>query len=124
VSFQTYQPFYTQTFLDCLDNHREQQERTLELVSRIVENPTVQSHFLDYKGGVDLRGKRRRHMSGNFVIIYIVCEECFKMHHRGKFNNCACCTGELTDWIIFLAFGKWDDIYTHNYIADYPNDLK
>lgn len=124
MPFQTYTPRYTQTFMDCLEKHREQQERALELVSRITKNPTVQSHFLDNQKGIDLRGKRRRHMSGNFVVVYIVCEECFNLHHRGKYNNCACCTGKVTNWIIFLAFAKWNDIYSRNYVANFPTDFK
>ena len=65
-----HQPYYTQTFIDCLEKHREQQNRALEVVSRICETPLSRlSHLLDLRNGIDLRGKRRRHVSGNFVII-------------------------------------------------------
>ena len=118
-------PFYTEVFLECLEKHRDQQIRVLELVERILQAPKIQqAHFLGIKRGVDLRGKRRRHMSNNFVIIYIVCEECLAKGHRAKgYNNCHFCTGKPSNRVIFVAFDKWDDIYSRGWEITYPPDF-
>lgn len=120
-----YRPFYTEVFLECLEEHREQQNRALELVERILEAPKIrQAHFLGIKRGVDLRGKRRRHMSGNYVIVYIVCEECINLGHRAKgYNNCHFCSGKPSNWVIFVAFGKWDDIYSRQWAITAPPEF-
>lgn len=118
-----YVPFYTEVFFECLEKHRDKQNRILELVERICENPKVRpSHFLGFKKGIDLRGKRRRHMSGNYVIIYIVCEECISLGHKTKgYNNCHFCSNKQPNWIIFVAFDKWDDIYSKNWPISRPD---
>lgn len=118
-----YVPIYTQVFFECLKKHRNKQGRILELVERILEAPKVpQAHFLGFKRGVDLRGKRRRHMSGNFVIVYIVCEECIAKGHRAKgYNKCHFCSGKPSNNVIFVAFDKWDDIYRREWAITLPD---
>lgn len=120
-----YVPLYTEVFFQCLEDHRDKQERILELVERICKAPKIpQAHFLDVKKGVDLRGKRRRHMSSNYVVIYIVCEECITLGHKAKgYNNCYFCTGEKTNHIIFVAFDKWDDIYRRKWNIALPDGV-
>jgi len=120
-----YVPLYTEVFFQCLENHRDKQNRILELVERICEAPKIpQAHFLEVKKGVDLRGKRRRHMSNNFVVIYIVCEECIALGHRAKgYNDCHFCSGKKTNHIIFVAFDKWDDIYRRKWGITLPNGV-
>lgn len=117
-----YSPLYTEVFVECLEKYREQQNRILELVERILEAPKIpQAHFLQLKHGVDLRGKRRRHMSGNYVVIYIVCEECIAKGHRAKgYNNCHFCSGKPSNNVIFVAFDKWDDIYRREWAIELP----
>jgi len=120
-----YVPFYTEVFFECLEKHRDKQDRVLELVERICEAPKIpQAHFLGVKKGVDLRGKRRRHMSGNYVVIYIVCEECIAKGHRAKgYNNCHFCSEKQSNWIIFVAFDKWEDIYSRKWAIKRPDFL-
>jgi len=125
VTSPKYVPVYTEVFFECLEKHRDKQDRVLELVERICEAPKIpQAHFLSIKTGVDLRGKRRRHMSGGFVLIYIVCEECIALGHRAKrYNNCHFCSGEPTNRIIFVAFDKWADIYTRKWAIILPDGV-
>jgi len=120
-----YVPVYTEVFFECLEKHRDKQNRVLELVVRILEAPKIrQAHFLGVKGGVDLRGKRRRHMSHNFVVIYIVCEECIAKGHRARgYNNCHFCSGKPTNRVIFVAFDKWDDIYSRKWAISLPDGV-
>ena len=117
-----YSPLYTEAFVECLEKHHEQQNRVLELVERILESPkSPQSHLLKFKHNVDLRGKRRRHMSGNYVVIYIVCEECIAKGHRAKgYNNCHFCSDKTSNNVIFVAFDKWDDIYRRKWAIELP----
>lgn len=109
-----YKPYYSDVFIGCLEAYHQYTDQALELVERICNSPTTNSHFLKKKKRVDLRGKRRRHMSGNYVVIYIVCEECVRMSHRAKgYNNCSFCEdAPPSDRIIFCGFGKWDSIYS------------
>jgi mRNA-degrading endonuclease RelE of RelBE toxin-antitoxin system len=115
-----YQPFYTRSFFDCLEKYRHLQDRVLILVERIVQNPkSRQSHLLKKERGIDLRGKRRRHLSGNFVVVYVVCDECIIKGFRAKrYNDCFGCEGKPLRRVIFLAFDKWDDIYSREWRGD------
>ncbi len=121
-----YRPLYTEVFVECLEKHRGQQDRVLKLVERILEAPKIrQAHFLEFRNGVDLRGKRRRHMSNNYVVIYIVCEECINKGHRTKgYNNCHFCSGKPSNNVIFVAFDKWDDIYKKEWAIALPPYFK
>ncbi len=118
-----YEPLYTEAFFECLEKHRDKQNRVLELVERILEAPKIQqAHFLGFKKGVDLRGKRRRHISNNFVVIYIVCEECLAKGYRAKgYNDCHFCSGNPSNRVIFVAFDKWDDIYAREWAITLPD---
>jgi len=88
------------------------------VVLRILDHPFHRSHLLEKKGGIDLRGKRSRHVSGNFVIVYVVCEECIQNGFRDKgWNDCAFCSGAPLKRVIFLAFDQHDDIYTREWLA-------
>lgn len=115
-----YEPFYTSSFFDCLKKHKHLQERVLKLVERICEAPkSPKAHLLQMKKGVNLRGKRRRHLTGNFVVVYVVCDECIEMGFRAKgYNDCLGCEGKPLKRVIFLAFDKWDDIYSREWRGD------
>ena len=113
-----YEGFFTPTFKECLrsyENNLQLKKRVQSVVDRILENPKFQSHFLDKIRGIDLRGKRRRHVSGNYVLIYTICDECILLKHQ-VFNNCAnICDETLKKRVIFFAFDKWDDIYSREW---------
>lgn len=113
-----YKPLYTQTFKECVDKYKDKKKRVERLVSKILEDPTHKSHLLIKKKGIDLRGKRRRHLDSNFVVIYVVCDECIENEFRDKgYNDCAVCTGKPLKRVIFLAFDKHQDIYSREWYA-------
>jgi mRNA-degrading endonuclease RelE of RelBE toxin-antitoxin system len=116
-------PIYTGLFTDEFNKllnkkYRHLKERVKELVDRILEDPYLDSHLLDKKKGIDLRGKRSRHLTGNFVVVYVVCEECVE---KGKefrargFNQCSHCPENPGKQVVFLAFAKHDDIYSRTW---------
>ena len=110
----TYEDKYERSFVDCLQRHRDKKKCIEALVQRIPADPFSQSHLLGEKSGIDLRGIRSRHFAKNFVILYMVCDECITKGFREQ-NDCAFCTGEPLRRVIFLAFGPHDDIYTRQW---------
>lgn len=111
-----YKPYYERSFIECLEVYKDKAERVLVLVERILADPKWQSHLLEERRGVDLRGKRRRHLGHNFVVVYIVCDECITQGFRDKgYNDCAFCTGEPLKQVVFLAFDRYDDIYSREW---------
>ena len=61
----------------------------------------------------DLRGKRARHLTPNFVVLYAVCEECVQAGFLQKgWNDCGrICDGKPHRRVVFLGFGKHDVAY-------------
>lgn len=114
----SYEGFFTPTFKECLgpyENNPQLKKRLQSVIDRILENPKTQSHLLKKERGIDLRGKRRRHVSGNYVLIYAICDECILLKHQ-IFNNCVdICDGTPKKRIIFFAFDKWDDVYSQEW---------
>jgi len=109
-----YEGTFTPTFNACIqqcESNPQMKKRLKSVIDRILENPKVQSHLLRKEGGIDLRGKRRRHVSGNYVLVYAICDECINSGHQ-KFNNCGGCDGVAKNKVIFFAFDKWDKIYS------------
>lgn len=113
----SYHPKYTESFKKCVDKHKDKKKRIESLVNRILENPYYKSHLLQKVDNIDLRGKRSRHLTGNFVMVYMICEECIKEAFRNKYNYCQNCAGELIKQVIFLAFDKHQDIYSKEWIG-------
>lgn len=72
----SYQPLFGPTFKKCLEKCPHLKERIQSFIRKILGDPYFASHLLKKKGKIDLRGKRSRHLSGNFVAVYLVCEEC------------------------------------------------
>ena len=110
-----YESLYTEAFNKCFEQYRRTnprlEKRIRSVINRILINPkSPQSHFLQKEKGIDLRGKRRRHVSGKYVVIYAVCDECIKLEHQ-KFNQCSICNGKPQKRVIFFAIGHWDSIY-------------
>jgi len=110
----SYEAIFTPRFNACIKQYEgnpQTKKRVKSVIDRILENPKTQSHLLKKERGIDLRGKRRRHVSGNYVLVYAICDECIKLGHQ-KFNNCNICNGAPQKRVIFFAFGKWDNIYS------------
>lgn len=112
-----YECYYAKSFCKCLARRNDLKRRAEVVVDRILSDPYhPRSHLLEKKGRIDLRGKRSRHISGNFVIVYRVCEECIQEGFRDKgYNNCSHCTGEPLKAVIFLGFDKHDVIYARQW---------
>jgi len=115
-----YQPLFWDSFANCKENHKRDTvliERLEKMVNRVIENPYhSQSHLLDKKGGIDLRGKRSIHFASHYCIIYLFCEDCIKNGFKQKgFNNCYFCSAMPHNSIIFLAFSHHDNIYAYQW---------
>lgn len=105
-------PYFTEQFKEDFDKHRHLREGIADLVAKICGNPGHKSHLLKKKKRTDLRGKRSRHLSGNFVGVFMVCEECMDKGFRDKgWNACNFCGDIPPKSVVFLAFDKWDNIY-------------
>ncbi len=107
-----YEPKYTPTFNKCVKKYRDKKKQIEKLCRKICEDPFCNSHLLKKKG-VDLQGKRSRHLTGNLVMIFIVCDECIKesFHDKG-YNNCSFCKNKALQRVIFVAFDKHESIYS------------
>lgn len=112
------EPLYTPTFKTHVKNHPHLQDRIKDLVGKILDEPLhSQSHLLGPGKKVDLSGKRARHLSGNYVVVYMYCKECIDNEHKGKFNDCSFCETYPEDTVIFVAFAKHDNIYAKKWSA-------
>lgn len=108
----TYQPFLTDNFKRDIEKYPDQRARVDALIRRILVNPQDRSHLLQYKYRKNLRGKRSRHLSTNFLIVFIACDECIENGFREKgWNNCRLCSGKSEKKVVFLSFGKYDVTY-------------
>ncbi len=117
ILYMEYEGIFTKTFKECLKKHPDKKKRIKVLVDKILTNPFHQSHLLKKLKGVDLRGKRRRHLTGNFVIIYTVCDECIKLNFQQS-NNCINCNRQPKKRVIFIAFGTHKDIYAREWLGE------
>lgn len=106
----------TKHFEQCLAKHKDKAKRIEQCITRILQDPYLRSHLLGLKKGMDLRGKRSRHMNPNFVFVYVICEECIQASFREKgYNNCSFCKEMPLRRVIFLGFGTHQDIYSKEY---------
>ena len=107
-----YQAHRTDNFERRIEKYSNQKARIEALINRILIDPRHKSHLLNYKYGKDLRGKRSRHLSTNFLIVFMLCDECIEQGFREKgYNNCSFCTGQPEKKVIFLSFGTYDVTY-------------
>lgn len=58
----------------------------------------------------NLNGLRSFPFAGNFIIVYIVCEECRKLQQQER-NRCRQCGQIPENAVIFLAFGPHNPVY-------------
>ena len=108
-----YHPLKIKTFNKCLNEYPHYQDRINKAIDKICVDPYYRSHLLKQKES-DLRGKRAYHVGDgkNFLIIFIICEECIEKGFKNKYNSCSFCD-EITDikTIIFLLFGPHEKSY-------------
>lgn len=108
----SYIPYFSEPCKKCFGRHPTFREGIADLVHKICIDPYKNSHLLKKKKGIDLRGKRRRHLTGNFVGVFMICEECMEKGFREKgWNACHFCEEIPPNSVVFLAFDKWDNIY-------------
>jgi Txe/YoeB family toxin of Txe-Axe toxin-antitoxin module len=113
-----YEPAYSPTFLECLKKHSDKKDRIEKFVKRICDDPYYRSELLEKKRDIDLRGKRSRHLSGNLVFVYLICEECVRNDFKNIYNYCSSCKDEVgAKKLVFLAFAKHDDIYSKEWTS-------
>lgn len=103
-----YQVAARDSFRRCLRQYPDQKDRVRKFMNRLQTDPyhPGKSHLLTNRQGIDLRGKRGAHVSRNFVIIFMVCEECINRSFREKgFNRCDPCPETPEKRLILLGFG-------------------
>ena len=107
-----YESYFTKNFEKNTERYPDQKLRVEALINRILDDPQHESHLLQYKYGKDLRGKRSRHLSKNFLIVFIPCDECIEKGFWDKgYNNCSFCTGQAEKQVVFFSFGTYDVTY-------------
>ena len=91
-----------------LERHIERQK------SLILEKPYFYSHGLVEGKGRNLRGLRSAHMrGGKYIFLIAICEDCIRNGHM-EMNQQYCgnkCLQKLLARVVFIAFGKHDDVY-------------
>jgi len=112
-----YEGYFTKTFKESIEKYPDKKKRIKALIDKILYNPFYRSHRLKKAKGIDLRGKRSRHLTNNFVIIYTVCDECINSNLQ-KYNQCINCDGQAKKRVIFIAFGTHKDIYTREWLGE------
>lgn len=108
----------TRIFEECVRKYPEYRERITKTIEKICTHPYHHSHLLEKRGNIDLRGKRSRVVGNgkNFIIVFMVCEECIRNCWKGVLNNCECCDDiEDEKTVILLAFGKHERAYRKNW---------
>jgi len=90
----------------CLRKHSHLKKRFKNKSEYIAENPIELGESLKH----ELSGLRSFPFAGNFIIIYIVCDECRQLQHQEK-NNCLQCSQIPDNAVIFLVFGPHDATY-------------
>jgi len=117
---EEYEAVFLPSFLRCVKRHPDQQTRVRDFVRRLQADPyqAGESHPLAVRGGVDLRGKRGAHISRNFVVIFMVCEECINRSFRAKgLNRCEPCPERPEKRLVLIAFGPHQVAYGHEWGA-------
>jgi hypothetical protein len=113
-----YEAVFLPRFWECVARYPDLRPRVEKFVRRLLADPyqAGSSHALTVKGGQDRRGKRGAHLSRNFVLVFMVCEECMNRGYRAKgYNRCDPCPEQPLRRVIFLAFGTHKEAYGHTW---------
>jgi len=98
---------YHPSIKDCLKKYPNFKKRIKEKIDYIIKNPFCLGEPLKY----NLKGLRSFPFANNFLIIYIICEECRRLQYQ-KINKCGMnCSKIPKNTIIFLYFGCHDTAY-------------
>ncbi|MBI4738692.1 hypothetical protein HY772_03895 [Candidatus Woesearchaeota archaeon] len=90
----------------CLKKYPHLKEPFRKKKDYILQNPLQLGEPL--KG--NLNGLRSFPLQKNFIIIYLVCEECRRLKQE-TFNQCTGCGRIPANSVIFLLFGPHDEAY-------------
>ncbi|MFH1232005.1 MAG: hypothetical protein V1709_10975 [Planctomycetota bacterium] len=105
----SYTAIFKQPYINtCLKDYPHLKKPFQKKVDYIVQNPIQLGEPL--KG--DLNGLRSFPFERNFIIIYIVCEECRKLKHE-LINQCSICGKTPDNSVIFLLFRPHDEAYKY-----------
>ncbi|MDI6787832.1 MAG: hypothetical protein QME51_05625 [Planctomycetota bacterium] len=104
-------PSYTAIFKQphintCLKDYPHLKKPFQKKVDYILQNPLQLGERLKD----NLNGLRSLPFQGNFIIIYLVCEECRRLKHE-LINQCSICGKTPNNSVIFLLFRPHDDAY-------------
>lgn len=92
---------------DCLKKYPHLEKRFKKKKNYILENPLNLGEPLKY----NLKGLRSLPFASNFLIIYIVCEECKRLKYQ-EINKCGMnCSKIPENTVIFLYFGPHNSAY-------------
>lgn len=91
---------------DCIKKYPHLKERFKKKKDYILQNPIQLGESLKN----NLSGLKSFPFADNFIIIYIVCEECRELQHQ-KINRCLRCGQMPENSVIFLTFGPHDPTY-------------
>lgn len=106
------------SFERCVKRYKGQRKPIEGVVQKVLRDPFHLSHRLRKRRKIDLRGKRSRHFSDSFVVVFSACDECIEKGDREKgWNDCWFCEGEALKRVIFWGVGKHDDVYRREYQA-------
>jgi len=115
---EQYEASFLPPFVRHLRQYPDQAPRVHRFLERLLTAPYEAggSHPLGDKEGRDLRGKRGAHVSRNFVIVFMVCEECMHRGYREQgFNACEPCPEAPLKRVMLLAFGPHKKAYGHTW---------
>ena len=92
---------------DCLKKYPHLKKRLEKKINYILKDPFNLGEPLKY----NLKGLRSIPFAKNFLIIYIICEECIRLQYQ-EINKCGInCSNIPENTVIFLYFGCHDSAY-------------
>lgn len=97
---------YTSDLKTCLKKFPHLKNRFKEKKDHILENPLLLGEPLKHK----LNGLRSFPLARNFLIIFIVCDDCRRLKQK-SINGCLYCEQTPEKTVIFLLFGPHDPMY-------------
>ena len=94
-------------FVKGLQRYRSLRRRIQRRVDQILADPYRGTERLGRAGGLDLRGCRSAHVTRNFRILFVICEECRQVP---ECQFCFC-EGLPACTVVFLTVGPHEKAY-------------
>ena len=106
-----YIPLFHPTIKDKLKKYPHLKNRFQNKVDYIIRSPLTIGEKL--RG--NYTGLRSIPLTGNFILIFLVCEECIQLGHNSTLNNCLQHSEIPQNTVIFLTFSPHDIAYRETY---------